>query len=287
MGRRYEAISFLSDLGAGDELTGVIRAVLADMAPHARLVDLAHDIVPFDIRGASLALARCVPYVPAGIVLAAVDPHPSALIAVEVAEGNGIFVGPDNGVLAPAVALAGGAQRAVKLTNTEHHLVAPGATFRARDILAPVAALLATGLDLTDFGDLVDADLLTPSTIPLPRHEGEELIGEVTWIDRFGNAQLNIGPDDLDIAFGEGCRRVRMRVGDHIRSVPIVDGFAEIPTGGPGLVIDASGMLSIAVDQFSAQSELNLGVTDQVVLAPAPDEETGTRTPISLSRRPA
>jgi S-adenosyl-L-methionine hydrolase (adenosine-forming) len=286
MGRRHEAISFLSDLGAADELTGVIRAVLADMAPHARVVDLAHDIAPFDIRAASLTLARCVPYVPAGVILAAVDPHPAALIAVEVADGNGVFVGPDNGVLAPAVALAGGAQRAVKLTNVEHHLAAPGATFRARDILAPVAALLACGHDLVDLGELVDADLLTPSVIPLPRHEGDELIGEITWIDRFGNAQLNIGPDDLDIAFGENCRRVRMRVSDQTRSVPIVDGFAEIPTGGPGLVIDSSGMLSIAVDQYSAQAELHLGITDQVVLSLGSDEETGVSTPISLSPRP-
>jgi S-adenosyl-L-methionine hydrolase (adenosine-forming) len=286
MGRRYEAISFLSDLGSGDELSGVIRAVLADMAPHARVVDLAHDLAPFDLRGASLALARCVPYVPAGVILVAVDPHPAALIAVEVAEGEGVFVGPDNGVLAPAVALAGGAQRSIRLNNTEYHLAAPGATFRARDILAPVSALLATGVDLLEFGDLVDADLLNPSVIPVPRHEGEELIGEVTWVDRFGNAQLNIGPEDVDNAFGAGCRRVRLRVSEQVRSVPIVAGFAEIPTGGPGLVIDSSGMLAIVVDQFSAAIELNLGVADQVILEQAPDEERGIAMPVTLTKRP-
>jgi S-adenosyl-L-methionine hydrolase (adenosine-forming) len=285
MGRRYDAISFLSDLGSGDELAGVIRAVLADMAPHARVVDLAHDIAPFDIRAASLVLARTVPYVPAGVVLAAVDPHPADLIAIEVAGADGVFVGPNNGVLAPAVALAGGAERAVRLSNTEHHLAAPGATFRSRDVLAPAAALLAGGIDLNELGESIDVNLLTPSVIPLPRHENDSLIGEITWVDRFGNAQLNISPDDIELAFGAGCTRVRLAANNDLRSVPIVTGFAEIPTGGIGLVVDGSGMLAIAVDQFSAVIELGVGVTDQVTLSPAPNEQGGATTPISITAR--
>ena len=120
MGRRYETISFLSDFGTADEFVGVVHSVVRDLAPHVRVIDLTHGIAPFDVRAGSLALARSISYVASGVVLAVVDPGVATArraIAVEVAGGEGVLVGPDNGLLAPAVALAGGAERAVELTN--------------------------------------------------------------------------------------------------------------------------------------------------------------------------
>ncbi len=90
-------------------------------------------------------------------------------IAVEVAGGAGVLVGPDNGLLAPAVAIIGGAERAVELTNADYHLAAPGATFAGRDIFAPVAAHLCNGVDLAELGPLVDADLLMPGMVAAAR----------------------------------------------------------------------------------------------------------------------
>ena len=81
---------------------------------------------------------------------------------MEVADGEGVLVGPDNGLLAPAVAMAGGAGRTVEITNPDHRLLAPGATFAGRDIFAPAAAFLCNGGDLTELGPEVDADLLMP-----------------------------------------------------------------------------------------------------------------------------
>src|SRR6478752_10853181 len=135
MGRRYDTVSFLSDWGLADEFVGVVKAVLRDLAPHAVVSDLSHQITPFDVRAGSLALARSISYLPTGIVLAVIDPGVGTgrrAVAVEVAGGEGVLVGPDNGLLAPAVALAGGAERAVSLTNTDYHLAAPGATFAGR-----------------------------------------------------------------------------------------------------------------------------------------------------------
>ena len=77
-------------------------------------------------------------------------------MAIEVADGEGVLVGPDNGLLAPAVALAGGAGRAVELTNPDFHLPAVGATFAGRDVFAPVAAHLCNGVDLAELGDPID-----------------------------------------------------------------------------------------------------------------------------------
>ena len=157
MGRRFENVSLLTDYGLVDEFVGVVKAVIRDIAPHARTIDLTHNIPAFDVRAGSLALARCVSYIPPGVILGVVDPGVGGnrkAIAIEVAEGQAVFVGPDNGLLAPAVAMAGGAERAVVLSNEEYHLLSHGVTFAGRDVFAPVAAHLCNGVDLAEFGDL-------------------------------------------------------------------------------------------------------------------------------------
>ena len=109
-------VSFLSDYGRADEFVGVCHAVMLDVTPDLRIVDITHEIAPFDVRAGALALVRAVQYLPDGVVLAVVDPGVGTdrrAVAIEVADGEGVFVGPDNGLLASAVAMAGGAQRAV------------------------------------------------------------------------------------------------------------------------------------------------------------------------------
>ena len=140
MGRRYDTVSLLTDYGLTDEFVGVVKSVIRDIAPHVVTIDLTHEVPAFDVRAGGLALARCIPYVASGIVVAVVDPGVAtdrAAVAIEVAQGEGVLIGPDNGLLAPAVALTGGAERAVALTNPEYQLPAPGRTFAGRDVFAP------------------------------------------------------------------------------------------------------------------------------------------------------
>lgn len=287
MGRRYDTISFMTDYGTADEFVGLVKAVIRDLAPHATVLDLTHHVPAFDVRAGALTLARSIQYVPSGIVLAIVDPGVGTdrrAIAVEVAGGEGVLIGPDNGLLAPAVALAGGAERAVVLDDPEYHLAAPGSTFAGRDIFGPVAAHLCNGVDLADLGSAIDPHLLLPSVVPLPRIEQGALVTEVLWIDHYGNVQLNVGPPDLAEAWGLGWgERVRVSFGDTVRSMAIVSAFGELPPGAPGIVVDSYGMLAIAVDRYSAAAELGLGVTDQIVLLPAePGESAGVDTPVEL-----
>ena len=266
MGRRYDTVSLLTDYGLDDEFAGVVRSVVRDLAPHVTLVDLTHGIRPYDIRGGSLALARAIPYVAEGIVLAVVDPGVGTArraIAVEVAGGAGVLVGPDNGLLAPAVAIVGDAERVVELTNTEYHLAAPGATFAGRDVFAPVAAHLCNGVDLTELGPLLDADVLMPGMVALPREEGDGLHTEVLWVDRFGNCQLNIGPDDLDAAAGVWS----IVIGGERRAAHVATSFGALGPGTIGLVLDSQGMYALAMDQRSAAAELRVAVGDAVVVA--------------------
>jgi len=268
MGQRYETISFLSDYGTSDEFAGVVKSVIRDLAPHVTVIDLTHDIPAFDVRAGALALARCIQYVAPGVVLAVVDPGVGTArraIAVEVAEGAGVLVGPDNGVLASAVAIAGGAGRAVELANADYHLEAPGATFAGRDVFAPVAAHLCRGTDLSELGPAVDPALLTPGLVPVARDEDGVLVAEVLWVDRFGNAQLNVDPASIE-HLGDV---VSVSIGDDRRSMPLVAAFAELGPGQFGLVLDSYGMLAIAADRQSAADELSLGTGSEVRLAAA------------------
>ncbi len=284
MSRTYDTVSFLSDLGYESEHVGVVKAVIRESAPQVVVIDLTHGIAPFDTRGASLSLARAVPYLTEGIVIAAVDPGASnerRLVAVEVAGGAGIFIGPDNGVLAPGVALAGGAERAVVLDRDELHLATPGTTFVARDVFAPIAALLANGEDLFDVGTEIDPSLLLPGIIPIPREENGGFEGEVLWVDRFGNCQLNVSLDDLETSWVNPVERVRVSFGDTTRNFVVVQSFAELGQGAAGLVIDSAGLLCVAVDSGSAAEQLGLGEGQQVTLQPGGDEPA-ISTPVAL-----
>lgn len=290
MGRRYDTVSFLTDYGVVDEFAGVVRSVIRDLAPHATVIDLTHGIAPFDVRGGSLALARSIGYVASGVVLAVVDPGVGSArraVAIEVAGGEGVLVGPDNGLLAPAVALVGGAERAVELTNTEYQLVSPSTTFAGRDVFGPAAAHLCNGVDLLDLGGEIDIDLLMPGVVPLPQADDDMVIAQVLWIDTFGNAQLNVGPDDVPAGFGD---RLAMRTSDPTdltggttRSARLAESFAAIGAGAIGLVVDSSGLYAIAMDQRSAAEELQLGVGDQVTLTAGESADPGTVSqPVTL-----
>jgi len=277
---RHDTISFLSDFGHDDEFVGVVKSVIREIAPDAAVIDLTHSIPPFDVRAGSLALARAVQYVARGIVLAVVDPGVGTdrrAVAIEVAGGDGIFVGPDNGLLASAVAMAGGAERAVALTNVMYQLPAPGPTFAGRDIFGPAAAHLAAGVELGELGDEVDIHTLMPGVLPISRREGDRLIAEVLWVDRYGNAQLNVDPDEIT-DFGD---TVLLRLHANVRTARRASTYGDIGRGQLGLVVDSYGLVSICLDRQSAAAELGVGTGDEVQLEAA-DEPAAVSAPVTL-----
>jgi S-adenosylmethionine hydrolase len=266
MPARYDTISFLSDYGHQDEFVGVVKSVIRSIAPDVTVIDITHEVAPHDLRGGSLALLRSVQYLVPGVVLAVVDPgvgtHRRA-VAVEVGdEGEAVLVGPDNGLLAAAVAMTGGAGRTVSLTNPKYHLEAPGATFAGRDIFAPAAAHLCAGVPLEELGELIDPITMLPGTVPVPREEDGGVAAEVLWVDRYGNAQLNVGPDDVE-TMGE---RIALRWGDQVRTARVVAAYGELKPGEIGLVLDSYGLLSVALDRMSAADQLKLHAGTGVTL---------------------
>lgn len=299
MGRRFDTVTLLTDYGYTDEFAGVLHSVVRDLAPHVALVDLTHGIAPFDVRAGALALARAIPYVAEGVVLAVVDPGVGTsrrAVAIEVADGAGVLVGPDNGLLAPAVAVTGGASRAVALDNPDYHLATAGATFAGRDVFAPAAAHLCLGVDLDALGSAVDPALLVPGLVPLPRQEADGLHAEVLWVDRFGNCQLNVGPDELAGGLGAAITTegavVTIALGAERRATRVASTFGGLPAGSIGLVLDSHGMYALAMDQRSAAAELSLAQGDAVILTEATEPAGASgpgadpvSSPIELRRR--
>jgi len=260
-----------------------VKSVIRSIAPDVTVIDLTHEIEPHDVRGAGLTLARSAQYLVPGVVLAVVDPGVGTArraIAVEVGDGESVLIGPDNGLLAPAVAMVGGAGRAVALTNADYQLPAPGPTFAGRDVFAPAAAYLCTGVDLTELGDIVDPNTMMPGLMPITREEDGTLIAEVLWVDRFGNAQLNVDPEEVS-SWGD---RIGLRFGDTHRTARRAGSYGALKTGEVGLVVDSYGLLSVSVDRGSAATDLGLHAGDPVTLEPFADEEENT-VPIRLGNR--
>src|SRR3954447_7570994 len=265
---RFDTISFLSDYGLADEFVGVCKAVIRRIAPETTVIDICHEIPPHDVRAGSLALARSAQYLPSGVVLGVVDPGVGSerrAVAVEGGDGEAIFVGPDNGLLASAVAMTGGAQRAVALTNDEYHLPAPGPTFAGRDVFAPAAAYLCAGVELAELGEAVDPLSLLPGILPLTRAENGKVVGEVLWVDRFGNVQLNVDPEELEV-MGDA---ITLRYGDQVRTAVRATTYDELGPGQIGLVVDSYGLVSVALARRSAADELRLEAPTEVSLEPA------------------
>ncbi len=280
---RYSTISFLSDFGHQDEFVGVVHSVIRSIAPEVGIVDVTHGIAPHDVRAGALALARSVQYLCPGVVLAVVDPGVGTdrkAVAVEVGDGASVLVGPDNGVLASAVAMVGGASRAVELTVEDYQLPKMGSTFDGRDVFAPVAAHLSNGVDLAELGPLLEPAVLIPGLLPVIEAEDGALVVEVLWIDRYGNAQLNIGPDDL----AEWGDPFSVTVGTRIETVGLRDAYRSLGTGEIGAITDSSGLVSLAMNGTSAAIELGLSASDELRITKL-DGPPGVSTPVDLSPR--
>src|ERR671915_1809082 len=179
-------ITFLSDYGLADEFVGVVHGVIARLCPEARVIDLVHGIPRQDVRAGAAVLSRALPYVPAGVHLAVVDPEVGArrrAIALRTAEDDRLLVGPDNGLLIPAAERFGGVAEAVEISSSPWRLEPVSATFHGRDVFAPVAARLAAGAPLGDAGPPLEPVELVPLDLPQPRRAAGELVATVIGVD--------------------------------------------------------------------------------------------------------
>lgn len=278
------AVYFLSDYGTGDEFVGVVHAVLQRLAPSVPVIDLSHRIPPFDVAAAAAMLVRSGPHLGAGVVMAVVDPgvgtdRRAVALAVAVDQpGPSWLVGPDNGLLAPVGQVLGGIRVAIDLDPGRGGEGRSTGTFDGRDVFAPAAAHLAVGGHPRDLGPEID-----PSTlVPLPsmhvvraEADGSGLVTDVEWVDRFGNAQLRIGPaalTGLGLTVGAvawvtvpSARPIGAAAGtkgtaraDPARPARWVGAFGQLDPGELGLLVDANGRMALVLDRAPAAPALGL-----------------------------
>lgn len=262
-------ISFLSDFGHVDEFVGVVHGVISRIAPTTRILDITHGIGHGDIHGGAMALTRAVQYMPDGVFLAVVDPGVGTerrAIAARTPVGH--FVGPDNGLLAPAVAMVGGADLIVSLEDERFQLPAKGATFAGRDVFGPAAAVLASEqAAIEDLGPILDPGSISPLLIPLAEPAGNGSVrGSVLWVDTFGNIQFNVAPDDLaalDLAEGDD-----VLVSFNMEDFRLVwrSTYGDVDEGEAILHVDSHGQMALAVRAGRADEDFSFGVGDTVIL---------------------
>jgi hypothetical protein len=145
-------------------------------------------------------------------------------------------------------------------------------------VFGPAAAHLANGVPLEELGPLVEPHTLLPGVLPLTRVEGETLVAEVLWVDRFGNAQLNVDPEELS-RFGDA---VLLRFGEQVRTARRAHTYGAIGRGEVGLVVDSYGLVSVCLDRQSAALELGIHAGDEVRLEKGEDRRIGVSSPVTL-----
>jgi S-adenosylmethionine hydrolase len=260
-------ISFLSDFGHADEFVGVVHGVIARIAPSSRIIDVGHDFPRGDVQSAALALMRSIQYLPEGVALAVVDPGVGTKRrAIAARTPWGYFVGPDNGLLAPAVAMVGGADAIVSIEDPRFRLPSEGQTFHGRDVFGPAAAVLASGeASFDDLGPTADPGSVTPLMIPLSEPDGSGgVLGEVLWIDHFGNAQTNVTPDDLESLGLEHGDEVSMLISGFDRRMPWAEAYGDVAHGAGLIHVDSYGQIAIAVRDGRADNVYPLAVRTAV-----------------------
>ena len=254
-------ITLTTDFGLDDPWVGIMKGVIASRAPEARVVDVSHGIPPQAVLAGALVLRHAVPWFPPGTIhVGVVDPGVGgARRALCIETDVALLVGPDNGLLSLA-APAAAVRRIVELTDERFHLAPRSGTFHGRDVFAPVAAALASGVDPGALGP--PRDEIVRLTVPEPLRRGATVQAEVIYVDRFGNLVTNLAGDSV------ARDRVSISIaGARIRG--IAPSYAAAARGNLVAVVNSWNLLEIAVRDGSARERL--GVTTG---APLTLEET-------------
>jgi S-adenosylmethionine hydrolase len=254
-------ITLTTDFTEHDGYVGVMKGVIAGIAPQARVIDLSHTVAPQDVMQAALLLGRSVPYFPAGTVhIAVIDPGVgTARRGIAAQLGEQYFVGPDNGLLTLLYQQALADKAVVRihaLENPDYQLAQVSRTFHGRDIFAPAGAHLAIGAPLESFGARVKDPILLD--IPQPQETSDGLNGNIIHVDAFGNLASNIRSEHLA---NLGNVRIILK---NIEIEGISATFGKKAQGELVAVIDSFGYLSICVVNGSAARKLNVGVGEKL-----------------------
>lgn len=256
-------VTLTTDFGAGSTYPAQMKGVILSIAPHARVIDITHDVPPQDVLEGALALEAAVPAFPAGTIhVAIVDPGVgSRRLAVAVLTDLGVFVGPDNGLFELVLRMTE-VRQTVALDRPAYHRVQVAPTFHGRDIFAPVAAHLANGAGLDMVGSTIGT--LKRLSVPEARKVGDEVHGEVLTADRFGNLITSIRAADL----AERDMRSSVVVIGGVATAFMGRTYADVSVGELVAYLGSSGRLEVGLREGNALQQLGAGRGTDVIVKP-------------------
>lgn len=254
-------ITLTTDFGTADWFVGAMKGVMLRVSGRNRIVDITHDIPSGDIASGAFALASCYKYYPPQTIhVAVVDPGVgSERPAIAVKTENFAFIGPDNGLLSLALETET-IQQIHRIENEELFCQPVSRTFHGRDIFAPVAAHLGRGLEFSKIGP--PQEKYTRLPWPSIGRRGNDIVGEVIHIDRFGNAITNIAesmaPSDIALS------RVTLPDG---KLIPLKRFYQEVADGEPLALVGSCGYMEISINRGNAAEVFGLSVGSPVLVS--------------------
>ena len=258
-------ITLTTDYGTNDHLVGTLKGVLLKINPELTIVDITHNVNPYDLLDGALTIGAAYSYFPARTIhLVVVDPG----VGTErrpllVTAQNQYFVAPDNGVLS-LIYEREQENIVVRHANAEHYFLQPvSKTFHGRDIFAPVAAWLSKGWQTAAMGE----EIQDYKRFVLPRAKQADGVAEgvVLRIDAFGNVMTNLRAEDLPESAQNGGA-LNLKLGTHVVS-RLVDTFAMGAADEPVAYVGSSGYVEIAVHKANAARKLAVGRGTAVILS--------------------
>jgi len=270
--RRAPVITLLTDFGSQDAYIGIMKGVIAGINPSATVIDICHGIPPQDVFGGAYLLSTAYQYFPKGTIhVAVVDPGVGSkrdIVCVEFRDC--FFITPNNGILSFIIRQEL-PHRIVRATNYKYFLPSPCNTFHGRDVFAPLAAYMSLGVKLCQLGDKIDRLERLGISVPVPGKLGQ-LVGEVLYIDRFGNLITNITRDHLSQygfnpapsapilpQYGRTKKKPETRnlkfetvIGKE-KIVGLCASYMDVDKGMPLAIFGSAGYLEISINQGNAQ----------------------------------
>jgi S-adenosylmethionine hydrolase len=245
--------------------------VIKRIAPDVEVIDITHGIPPQHVLQGALVLANTLPYMPAGVHVAIVDPGVGGdrkPLALRGGDGR-LYVGPDNGVLLVAAESLGGIDQAVEIANESYMLESVARTFHGRDIFSPASAHLASGVALEDLGPPVDPGALVRLELPVPEVGSARIRATALYIDRFGNIQLNLTSRQLEQVGIVPGTRVEVEIRFERYYAVAARTFADVQVGDIVLYEDAYRNIALAINSGDAARMFSARVGQEVLLSPA------------------
>ena len=256
-------ITLTTDYGTNDHLVGTLKGVILKIVPDATIVDITHNVTPFDLLDGALAIGCAYSYFPARTIhVVVVDPGVgTARRPLLVSAESQYFVAPDNGVL--SLVFEREENLVVRHANVEHYYLSPvSKTFHGRDVFAPVAAWLAKGSQASAMGDEITDH--KKFAMPKPKLGDGALKGVVLRVDSFGNLITNFRAEDLPAdALQSGA--LTMKLGNQSVS-KLVDSFAKGAQGEVFAYVGSAGFVEIGINRGNASKSLGIGRGVQVLL---------------------